>query len=234
MASEKEQDEKPLSKRQKDILVYLYNCLQENRPPTIREICKDVKISSTSVVTYNIRKLEKRGLIDREHKVSRGLGITDKAIDKLRELQMLADEVIGRLRRIPLAGDIVASEPIFMGHDDFSPYDFEDSIEISVDMLAGQRGELYALKVRGESMIDAMVDDGDIVVLERRNVANNGDMVAAWLNDGTTTLKYFYREGPRVRLQPANPTMEAIYVNAADVQIQGKVIMVMRDPKRAH
>ena len=77
-------------------------------------------------------------------------------------------------------------------------------------------------------MIDAMVNDGDIVIMRQENDARNGDMVAVWLSDDTTTLKYFYREGDKIRLQPANPTMEPIYVNREDVQVQGKVMMVLR------
>lgn len=227
--------EKALSERQRNILTYLYDCLENNRPPTIREIGSATDIPSTSVVTYNINKLEEMGLVDRENKVSRGLDITDKARELLREWGVLVEEMLGRIVRVPLVGDIVASEPIFMGHEDFSVYDDEeDAIEVSYDMLAGQRGDLYALKVRGDSMIDAMVNDGDIVILEKREVANNGDMVAVWLDDGTTTLKHFFKEGAQVRLQPANPTMDPIYVPASSVQVQGKVVMVMRNTMMAY
>jgi repressor LexA len=96
-------------------------------------------------------------------------------------------------------------------------------------MLPGSTEGLFALTVSGDSMIDAMVNDGDIVIMRQQNTAHNGDMVAVWLSPGdTTTLKYFYNEGDRVRLQPANPTMEPIYMSPEQVQVQGKVMMVLR------
>ena len=96
-------------------------------------------------------------------------------------------------------------------------------------MICAFHDDLFALRVSGDSMIDAMVNDGDIVIMRQENDARNGDMVAVWLSDDTTTLKYFYREPDnRVRLQPANPTMEPIYVECEDVQVQGKVMMVLR------
>jgi len=96
-------------------------------------------------------------------------------------------------------------------------------------MLSEKTEDLFALRVRGDSMIDAMVNDGDIVIMRPQYEARNGEMVAVWLrNDTTTTLKHFYNEGSRVRLQPANPTMEPIYVDPAEVQIQGRVLMVLR------
>jgi len=95
-------------------------------------------------------------------------------------------------------------------------------------MLPEKPDGLFALRVRGDSMIDAMVNDGDIVILKPQYEAKNGDMVAVWLRNDTTTLKHFYNEGARVRLQPANPTMDAIYVNPEEVQVQGRVLMVLR------
>ena len=93
-----------------------------------------------------------------------------------------------------------------------------------------QPDDLFALRVSGDSMIDAMVNDGDIVIMRQQKTARDGEMVAIWLTpDGTTTLKYFYNEGERVRLQPANPTMEPIYVRPSDVEVQGKVMMVLRN-----
>jgi repressor LexA len=93
----------------------------------------------------------------------------------------------------------------------------------------GKKDGLFALKVSGESMIDAMVNDGDIVIMRQQEMAQNGDMVAVWLNSSdTTTLKHFYHEGDQIRLQPANPTMEPIYVEPSDVRVQGKVMMVLR------
>jgi repressor LexA len=185
-------------------------------PPSIREIGKAVGISSTSVVNYNLRRLEERGYLSREKEVSRGLRLSANAPDLVPS---------GGVLRIPIAGPIAAGEPIDIGEGVF---DEEDAIELTHDLLP-QHDNVYALQVRGDSMIDAMVSDGDIVIMRQQHEARNGDMVAAWLTDrDETTLKYFFKEPDRIRLQPANPTMDPIYVDPAAVQIQGKVLMVLR------
>lgn len=224
-----------LSERQRNMLEYIWQYISDNRrPPTIREIGTDVKISSTSVVTYNLNKLQEKGLLDRDAEVSRGLRLTEKAHEMLGVVQSTLQTVSATLQgmvRVPLVGDIVASEPVEVGHDSFASYDEEDMLEFSSTMLPEQtkKDELFALRVNGDSMIDAMVNHGDIVVMRQQSEARNGDMVAIWLpNDGTTTLKYFFNEGARVRLQPANPTMDPIYVDPTNVQVQGKVVMVVR------
>jgi len=217
-----------LSERQQNMLDYIWKYIREaGRPPTIREIGQAVKISSTSVVNYNLTKLSEKGYVDRDADVSRGLRLTEKAL----ALYDAASEAIEKLIRIPLVGDIVASEPLEVGHESFATYDDEDAIELSRSMLdERQTDDLFALRVTGDSMIDAMVNDGDIVIMRQQETARDGDMVAIWLTpDDTTTLKYFYREGERVRLQPANPTMKPIYVNPIDVRVQGKVMMVLRN-----
>jgi len=208
---------KKLSTRQKAILEFIQDFLTDNGfPPTIREIGKAVGISSTSVVNYNLNRLVERGHLTREKDVSRGLRLTD-------EYAVVAPS--GGFLRIPMAGAIVAGEPVEIGDRLF---DEEDAIELSRDLLP-QHDNLYALKVRGDSMIDAMVNDGDIVIMRPQAEARDGDMVAAWLTDrDETTLKYFFREPDQVRLQPANPTMGPIFVDPAVVQIQGKVVMVVR------
>jgi repressor LexA len=216
-----------LSQRQQKMLDYIWKYIKElGRPPTIREIGQAATISSTSVVNYNLTKLAEKGYIDRDAEVSRGLRITEKA----QRLYEVANEALNNLVRIPLVGDIVASEPVEVGHENFGTYDEEDAIEISRAMLKeGNTEDLFALRVSGDSMIDAMVNDGDIVVMRQQQNARNGDMVAVWLTPSdTTTLKRFYHEGDKVRLQPANPTMKPIYVNPLDVRIQGKVMMVLR------
>ena len=150
--------------------------------------------------------------------------------EKAQRLYEAAGEVLNNLVRIPLVGDIVASEPVEVGHENFGMYDEEDAVEIGRSMLKETNTEdLFALRVSGDSMIDDMVNDGDIVVMRQQQEARNGDMVAVWLTPSdTTTLKRFFHEGDKVRLQPANPTMEPIFVNPRDVLIQGKVMMVLR------
>ncbi len=224
--------EKPLSKRQQSILQFTRGYLDEHgRPPTIREIGKAVGINSTSVVNYNLGKLEEKGYLDRDPDVSRGLRLTHKADGFSQTISQTATairNVVDRFIRVPLVGDIVAGRPVTTGNDSFSTYDEDDAVELSRSMLTEKADGLFALRVRGDSMIDAMVNDGDIVIMKPQYEAKNGEMVAVWLRNDTTTLKHFYNEGNRVRLQPANPTMEAIYVDPAEVQIQGRVLMVLR------
>jgi repressor LexA len=226
-------NDKPLSRRQDKILKYILKYFGEHsRPPTIREIGAAVNISSTSVVNYNLTRLAEKGLLAREAEVSRGLRLTEKALrsygavaETVSGLAMAVMEGVNQMVRIPLKGQIVASKPIEVFDD---AYDADDAVELSAAMLPSNMDELFALRVKGESMIDAMVNDGDIVVMRRQETANNGDMVAVWLSNETTTLKRFYHEGSQIRLQPANPTMDPIYVHPRDVQVQGKVVMVLR------
>ena len=134
--------------------------------------------------------------------------------------------------RFQILGRIVASAPIPVPGSDLPYYDDESYVEIPRKMLPDSEPveELFVLEVSGDSMIDAMINDGDRVVFRQVSDARNGDMVAVWLSDDEeTTLKYYYNEGDRIRLQPANPTMEPIYVNNPEqVHIMGKVVMVIR------
>ncbi|MCA9971182.1 MAG: transcriptional repressor LexA, partial [Anaerolineales bacterium] len=201
---------KPLSDRQKSILQYIHEYIGENtRPPTIREIGTATHISSTSVVNYNLTRLMERGLVEREPEVSRGLRLTEKAAEHLNVVTEAvagmvngAMDAVARLVKVPLLGNIVAGEPIEVGNNDFATYDEDDALEVSISMLPPTGvDKLFALRVSGDSMIDAMVNDNDIVIMQQQETARNGDMVAVWLNSSdTTTLKHFYHEGDRVRL----------------------------------
>jgi len=207
-----------LSLRQQKILDFIRRFSNDHGfPPTIREIGQDVGISSTSVVNYNLNVLEKKRHIERDKNVSRGLRLTEET---KAESSPSRDIV-----RIPVWGRIVAGEPLPVPETDSFP---DETVDIAVGMLNGVK-DVYALEVDGDSMIDALINSGDVVLMKHQNYARNGDMVAALLRgEQETTLKRFYLEGERVRLQPANPTMEPIYVPADDVEIQGKVIMVIR------
>lgn len=217
---------KSLSQRQEKILGYINEYVVENgRPPTIREIGKACDISSTSVVNYNLTRLKEKGLLERDAEVSRGLRLTEKAKALYGGLWETANDVVANLLRIPMAGNIVAGEPIDVIPD---AYDYDDVVEVSQSMLHGRTDDLYALRVSGDSMIDAMVNDGDIVIMQPVHEVRDGDMVAALVDEDTTTLKYIYNEGNQIRLQPANPTMDPIYVEPERVQVQGKVMMVVR------
>ncbi len=219
---------KGLSERHIRVLEFLTRYQSENgRPPSIREIGDAAKISSTSVVNYYLEQLEKMGYIERDGRVSRGLRLTDKVNEVV--------QVIHDLLRVPVMGPIVAGEPIPVPASDFAYYGSEDSLEIATSLLPAPEKDrqLFALEVRGNSMIDAMVNDGDYVIM--KPVANNaevrnGDMVAVWLpSRDETTLKYFYKEKEGYRLQPANPTMGPIMINKEEpLEIKGKVVMVIR------
>jgi len=194
--------------------------MENGYPPSIREIGAAAGISSTSVVSYNLRHLEEKGYLSRDREVSRGLKLTSAA-----RTQMMPEGIV----RLPLLGRIVAGEPIPVPASDF-PLMGDETIELTRDILGDPEG-LYALQVEGNSMIDALVHDGDIVIMRHQRRVENGEMVAVWLRDREeVTLKRFYQEkGGRVRLQPANPTMRPIYIDdPRQVEVQGKVVMVIR------
>jgi len=210
-----------LSERQQRILEFVNEYIGENGyPPSIREIGAAAGISSTSVVSYNLKRLEERGYLSRDREVSRGLKLTPAA-----RAQMMSEAVI----RLPLLGRIVAGEPIPVPASDFALMG-DEMIELTRGILGDPQG-LYALQVEGNSMIDALVHDGDIVIMRHQQRVENGEMAAVWLKDREEmTLKRFYQEeSGRVRLQPANPTMKPIYVDdPRQVEVQGKVVMVIR------
>lgn len=215
-----------LSERQRNILRFMDRYIhQYGFPPTIREIGEATDIDSTSVVNYNLNKLSETGFVERTDAKARGLRLL-RPIPNGRSMK--AVQVNDNLPRVPMIGQIVAGAPIHVPETVYA--DEENMIEVPSHLLSGSAlNKVYALRVKGDSMIDAMIQDGDTVVLRHVDTANNGDMVAVWLKErGETTLKYFYKEGERVRLQPAHPMMEAIYVDARDCQIQGKVLSVLR------
>jgi repressor LexA len=198
-------------------------------PPSIREIGREADISSTSVVNYYLDQLEEKGYIERDRRVSRGMRLIKTVSGKVRKaVQSVADEIL----RIPLAGRIGAGIVIQPPESGFAVFAPEEGVEVARSMLPEreQKAQLYALEVEGESMIDAMVGDGDIVIMKPAQEAQNGEMVAIRLADrDETTLKYFYRENGGVRLQPANPTMDPIIIDdPSSVEVQGKVVLVIR------
>jgi repressor LexA len=228
-----------LSNRHKKIISFLTEFQETNGySPSIREIGESIKVRSTSLVDYYLKQLEDMGYISREQHISRSICLIKPAETAKSPAELVADgfrkagSVIDELLRIPVMGRIVASQPIPMPATDSTYFDSESSIEIARSLLpAREKGDdLFALEVQGDSMIDAMIHNGDIVIMKRAQQAQNGEMVAVWLDDkDETTLKYFFREAQRIRLQPANPTMGPIYVeNPAHLRIMGKVVMVIR------
>lgn len=211
-----------LSARQEAMVDFIAKFLDENGyPPTIREIGSACGISSTSVVNYNLTKLEREGFLVRDQQVSRGLRLAAQQIS----------QEISNLVKVPLVGRIVASEPCPVPGSDFSFFGADEAIELTRDIVDPHE-DLYALQVKGDSMVDAMINDGDIVIMRPHKDVQNGDLVAVWLADKEeTTLKRLYKEGSRIRLQPANPTMQPIYIDdAKSVQVQGRVVAVIRKP----
>ncbi len=217
-------DRLKLSEKQRNILRFIEVHIDTHGfPPTIRQIGEATGINSTSVVNYNLNKLVTAGYLERSARSSRGLRLVKNSKKGVIQPVLSSMQVV----RVPMAGQIVAGLPLPSFTD---TQDVGDAVEVAPMLLRGvDASEVFALRVKGDSMIDAMISDGDIVIFRKQAFANNGDMVAVWLDERSeTTLKYFYNEGEKVRLQPAHPTMDAIYVSAAHCQIQGRVLSVIR------
>lgn len=192
-------------KRQRQVLEFLREFIEQHGfAPTIREIAKALGIRSPATVDEHLRALEQKGVIRRSYGKRRSISISDQ-FKKLPQ------------NKIPILGQIAAGEPIeaIENPDDF------------VQFPSGQSGkELYALKVKGSSMIEDGIFEGDVVVIQKQDNCENGQAVVALLPDGSATLKRLYREKSRIRLQPANADFEPIYVR--NVRIQGRVIGLVR------
>lgn len=212
---------------------------QHGYSPSIREIGKCINVESTSLVDYYLEQLAQEAYIERDKRISRSIRVlrpmyAGNGLSSARVSQTMRDVVrrTSELLSIPVWGRIGASLPVPMPASEGSYFDPESTVEIARSLLPAREkvNELFALEVSGHSMIDAMVNDGDIVIMKRTQNANNGEMVAVWLEDtDETTLKYFFKESGHVRLQPANPTMTPIIIdNPERVRIQGKVIMIVR------
>ena len=206
-----------LSERQKCILTVIRDFIDEHHyPPTVRDIQTACDVSSTSVVDYNLRILQREGYIRREAEVSRGIELLDGSGPRR--------DVIA----VPVLGAIAAGEPLHVPPSDSWDTEAVDSVDLPTSLMGG-RSEVFAVRVKGESMIDALVADGDLVVMEPVERPANGDMVAAWLEDkNEVTLKHFQMRDGMVTLQPANAAVEPITVPAENVSVQGRVVGVVR------
>jgi len=221
-----------LGDRHRKILEFLVDFQNEHGySPSIREIGRCINVESTSLVDYYLEQLRQEGYIERDKRVSRSIRI-------LKSLYNDVSQRVSELFSIPIWGRIGASLPVPMPPADGSYFDPDSTVEIARSLLPSRErvNDLFALEVSGHSMIDAMVNDGDIVIMKRTQNANNGEMVAVWLEDSNeTTLKYFFKESGHVRLQPANPTMDPIIIqNPEHVRVQGKVVMIVRRVDTAH
>ncbi len=213
---------KGIGERHQKILDFIEDYQRKAKhPPSIREIGENCGISSTSVVNYYLDQLEKNGYIERDRKISRGVRLTG--------LNASVD-----IMRIPILGPIAAGIPLpeLQPGVSYLTDNEANAVDIARSLLpAKEKGtDLYALEVKGDSMIDAMINDGDIVVMKRAIEARNGEMVAVWLpRDNEATLKYYFKEKDGFRLQPANPTMKPILIKKDEpLEIKGKVVMVIR------
>lgn len=185
-------------------------------PPSVRDIVAGCGLSSTSVADYNLKILEREGYIRRHREVARGIELLNRS-EARRSLQ------------VPVIGQIAAGEPIPVPDvDTWDPAASSETLEVSQDLIRGKEG-IYALKVKGSSMVDALINDGDIVLMQHVSVVENGEMAAVWLKaEKEITLKKLYIEPGRIRLQPANRAMKPLYVAPDNVEIQGRVIAVIR------
>ncbi len=209
---------KVLSLKQQNIIDFIRHFLADRRyPPAIRDIMTGCGISSTSVVDYNLDILEERGYIRRHREVSRGIEL------------LVPSPALGDGLQVPVIGYIAAGEPIPVPTPDtWDVTAASETLEVTADLTRGKEG-VYALQVRGSSMVDALISDGDIVLMEYVNVVENGEMAAIWLKaEKEATLKKVYAEPGRIRLQPANNQMQPIYAEPDNVEIQGRVIAVIR------
>ena len=204
---------KPLTEKQKDILNFIESYIEEfGYPPSIRDIQNNCDISSTSVVKYNLDRLQEKGLMNRDSEISRSISLTNS--EKSQTI------------KVPVLGTITAGQPFPMVEDSRWDVDELESIDLP-DNFSYIEDKIFALKVSGYSMVDALIGDGDTIILEKTNKALNGEMVAAKINsENETTLKRIFIEGNNTRLQPENPLMDSMYFPSKDVSILGKVVAV--------
>jgi len=209
---------KELSSKPQQIINFICRFVEDRGyPPTIRDIASGCAISSTSVVKYNLDILERNGYIRRHGEIARGI-------------ELVAHSVHFKYRLlVPVIGQIAAGKPIPVPTSDtWDAASSAETIEVTRDLTRGRDG-IYALRVKGWSMVDALVSDGDIVLMEYVNAVDNGEVAAIWLKaEREATLKKFYAEAGKVRLQPANTRMKPIYVEPDNVEIQGRVVTVIR------
>ena len=201
-----------VSETRQRILQFIRDFIEDRGyAPTVRDILKGCDISSTAVVQHHLNILEREGHIHRDPEVFRSIKLLD----------------MKNVVRVPLLGNIAAGEPIPVPDSDTWINEAVETLELTEEFTHGK--EVYALKVRGLSMIDALIDDGDIVLMEPANTADDGDMVAVWLKDKReVTLKRLFREREVIRLQPSNAQMQPLYVNSQNMEVQGKVVGVIR------
>ncbi len=197
----------PLTKRQREILDYLTEFIEhKGYAPSLEEVGRRFSLSSLATVHKHLTNLQEKGFIKR-------------AWNRSRSLEIVPTRAGARAIDLPLLGNVAAGAPI-------EAVVSAETVAVPEDLVG--RTDTYALRVRGDSMIDEQIRDGDVVIVEDRKTANNGEMVIALLHGADVTLKKFYRDNGRVQLQPANEALKPLIVDASQVQIQGVVVAVMR------
>lgn len=206
-----------VTKRQQAVLDCIEACIQEKGyGPTVREICQSLGLSSPSTVHVHLKALEEKGLIKRDPLKSRSITLTHPH-DEASVIENVIAPSFGRAVEVPLVGNVAAGSPILAEEN------ITDTMTLPTDIVGDAPS--FMLSVRGDSMIEAGINDGDYVVVKEQPVANNGDIVVALIDDGAT-VKRFYREKDHIRLQPENSSMEPIITR--DCSIAGKVVAVFR------
>lgn len=203
----------PKYSKEEQLLTFIKDYLNDNGyPPTVREMCKAIKVSSTSTIFYYLNKLENSNKIKKNPNKNRALEVVDNC-----DCQLTQIENTGNLTRIPVLGTVTCGDPILAVQTS------EEYFMVSPTLFKGN--DLFMLTAKGESMINAGIYDGDSIVLRQQSYADNGDIVAALIDD-SATIKRFFKEDGHYRLQPENDAMEPIIVN--DVKILGKVVGLVR------
>ncbi|MCP4295129.1 MAG: transcriptional repressor LexA [Proteobacteria bacterium] len=212
---------KKLTKRQQDMLGYIENYISEYRySPSVRDIASHFSLASAGGVHKHLKNLEQKGFITVGKNISRSIRICDTADQKLQKPYISDLNTTEGIIDLPLKGKVAAGVPISYHLDG-------ESIPFPVSMVKKPE-QTYVLEVAGDSMIEEHICDGDFVLVEERNYADNGETVVAMLNYEEATLKKFFNEGQRIRLQPSNFDMDPIYVNPQELSIQGVVVGVIR------
>jgi len=203
-----------LTGKRRRIIDFINDFMREQGyPPTVRDIQNGCDISSTSVVDYHLKVLEKSGHIRRRPDVSRGIALRERLFRV----------------QLPVVGTIAAGQPIPVPDaETWNSVAAAETIEVTPELTGGKE-DVYALRVKGQSMVDALISDGDVVLMQYVTRVDNGEMAAVWLKaEQEATLKKVYVEPGRIRLQPANSQMNPIYTAPNNVEIQGRVIAVIR------
>jgi len=205
--------------RKQRIIEYIAETVrQRGYPPSVREIAEAVGLASTSAVHHHLEALEREGLLERGATHSRALRLTPAAQMRAGGYSSAMSQLAAQAFTLPVIGEIAAGGPIEAYQD------ASETLSVPEALAAG--ADAYVLKVRGDSMIDAHITDGDFVVIRKQDTARNGDIVVAQVEENAVTLKRFFKEKNKVRLQPANESYAPMYYD--DVRIQGKLIGVIR------